>query len=909
MKTKLLRTILFCFACLLGSLAYGQTNLAGAVTDDLGDPLVGATVLVTGTVTGTITDAEGSFQLSTSKALPFTIRVSYIGYSSVDIEVTEAAQNISVVLEANVETLAAITVSAASRSDESKLEAPVTVEKLDLSDLRSTPAFNAYGALSTLKGVQTNDGSLTFSSINTRGFADMQNWRFVQLIDGMDASAPGLNYPIGGVSGPADIDIASIELVPGANSALYGANAFNGLLDIKTKSPFFYQGLSAYVKTGVTVQDAGGTNPLLDFGFRYAKAFNDKFAFKVNVGYLTATDWTADDESFYINQTRALDPEPFLSLPRNDPNYDAVNVYGDEVVANVDLDGSGTLTPINRTGIAEEDIVDYDVYTFKGDLALHYRLTENIEASYSYRYLESVSILRHTTIYPLVGFNQDFHRLEIKGSNWNLKAFRTQEDAADSYAMLVTGSFIEQGRKSNEAWAADYGNAYQGTVAGVTGGSHDAARLYADRDMPAPGSAEFNALRDATLNNPNIATGGSKFIDNSSLTSVDGNYDFTSINDVIDLQTGFRYRRYSLDSEGQLFNDGEAGFGEPIPVDEYGIYLQAGKKLASDRVHIRGSIRYDKHQDFDGRFTPRLSGVFALDNDRKHFFRSSFQTGFRNAASQEGYINLDIGSAILLGGIENNLRNLNVPTQTGTINGVDLHANLVTIGSFFAFAGSGFSDPSLLVAANLDFLEQEKNTTWEIGYRGIIADKLLVDLNYYNTTYKDLIVRITTFALETGRAYAVYTNIDDDVSSDGIGAQFDYLIGNGFKAGINYTYTNFDADEAVENNPGFLPSFNTPENRLNLSFSGTNVASTNFGFNLKYRYWDDYVWQSPFGASTIESAGVVDLALTYQIKNIQSMVKVGASNLFNEEYRTVYGGPNIGSIFYVSLTYDQMFVR
>ena len=898
------------FSMLLLSSAFlmAQTTVSGVITDNSSEPLIGVNILVLGTVSGTITDFDGNFELTTSKEVPLTLEISYTGFSSKQVEITQSGQRLELTLEEASETLGEVVVSAASKVDESIMEAPVTIEKIDLRELRTTPSFDAYGALSSAKGVQTNNGSLTLNSINTRGFADMQNWRFVQLIDGMDAQAPGLNYPLSGNSGPADIDIASLELVPGANSALYGANAFNGLLVLKTKNPFFYQGLSAYVKGGVTVQDAGGTNPLTDIGLRYAKSFNDKFAFKVNFGLLNGTDWTANDDSYYINLARSANPDPFLSLPRNDPNFDAVHVYGDEVQAQVDLDGSGTTTPINRTGIKEADLVDYNTQLLKADGALHYRINDNIEASYAYRYIRGDAILRHTTTYPFVDFTQQFHRIELNGNNWNIRWFNSAEDAGDTYAMLNTGRFVETGRKSNEAWGTDYGAAFRGEVSDITAGNHDAAREYADRDMPAIGSDIFNRLRSETLANTNFATGGSKFIEKSSISYVGANYSFASLADVLDLQIGGNYRVNKLNSLGRLFNDGELGFNEPIPLDEFGFYVQAGKKLWNDRLHLRGSLRYDKHQDYDGKVTPRLSAVVGLDEEKTHNLRASYQTGFRNPGGQEGYINLDIGSAILLGGVPNNINNYKYQRPDGNVvNGPELFEGLITLGSYLAFLGSG--DPSVFVPANLNYLVQEKNTTYEIGYKGLVGKKLFIDANYYNTSYQDLIVRVTTVSPTAGRVYAVYTNIEDDVTSNGFGLGLDYLIGKGFKAGFNYTYTSFDAEEAVKNQPGFLPSFNTPENRFNISFSGSNVGNSNIGFNLKLRQWDAYTWQSPFGAGDIEGKAIVDLALTYKLTNIQSMIKLGASNLLNNEYNTVYGGPKVGSIYYISWTYDQMFSR
>lgn len=898
---------------LFTTMGFSQNSIKGIVQDGDGEALIGAAVLIEGTVVGTVTDIDGSFELRTSMEYPLNLVISYTGYAAKTIPVDGSSESITIALEQSSQTLDAVTVSAASRVDENILEAPVTIEKVDLTELRSTASVDAYGTLYSLKGVQANTGSLTFTSVNTRGFADMQNWRFVQLLDGMDASAPGLNYPVGGNSGPADIDIASMELVPGANSALYGANAFNGLLSIKTKSPFYYTGLSAYAKGGVTSQKNVGGNPLLDFGFRYAQNINDKFAYKLNFGYMMATDWEANDESHYVSNTQAAMADELRARPRNHPNYNATNVYGDEVVVSgIDI-GNGETVAVNRTGIAERDIIDYDVNVIKGDASLHYRIADNVEASYGYRFIQSDGILRHTTIYPLSNFRQQFHRAELKGSNWNVKGFYSVEDAQDSYAMLVTGAFIEQGRKSNEDWGSDYGAAFRGEITGIAAGDHDAARSYADRDMPSVDSEAFQNLRDETLNNPNIATGGSKFIDNTSLISVDGNYDFTFIEKILNLQLGANYRRFRLDSEGQLFNDGAEGFGEPIPVSEFGAYIQAGKKLAKERLHLRGSIRMDKHQDFNVKFTPRISAVVGLDKKKKHNFRTSFQTGFRNPGSQEGYINLGIGGALaptyLLGGIENNINNLTVPGANGPVSGADLHAGLVTVESFLAFLGGGSTDPSLLVPANLEYLKQEKNNTFEIGYKGIFGDKVLVDLNYYNTSYDDLVVRINTVSPATGRIYAVYTNVSERVTSNGFGAGIDYLIGKGYKAGINYTYTSFDATEAVENNPGFLPSFNTPKNRFNISFSGSSIAGSNFGFNIKYRYWDAYTWQSPFGVGDIDSGNVVDLALSYKIPKLQSNIKLGATNLTGNNYRTVYGGPEVGSVYYISWTYDQMFSK
>jgi outer membrane receptor protein involved in Fe transport len=81
-----------------------------------------------------------------------------------------------------------------------------------------------------------NTSSLSFKSVNTRGFATVANTRFMQLVDGMDNSSPLLNFVLGNLIGVSEIDVQSVELLPGASSALYGANAFNGILFMTSKS-------------------------------------------------------------------------------------------------------------------------------------------------------------------------------------------------------------------------------------------------------------------------------------------------------------------------------------------------------------------------------------------------------------------------------------------------------------------------------------------------------------------------------------------------------------------------------------------------------------------------------------------------------------------------------------------------
>ena len=227
-----------------------QKTITGTVQDENGMPLLGVNVLIKDTNTGTTTNFDGNYTLTVDQDPPFSIRISYTGFEAQTIEITSNNQTVDVTLAEGNE-LDEVVISA-SRTPERVFESPVTVERFGIKEVKNTPSADFYGGLENLKGVDINTNSLTFKSINTRGFASFANTRFMQLVDGMDNSAPALNFPLGNLLGMVETDVQSVEILPGAASALYGANAFNGILFMRSKSPFDHQGISAYAKGGVT---------------------------------------------------------------------------------------------------------------------------------------------------------------------------------------------------------------------------------------------------------------------------------------------------------------------------------------------------------------------------------------------------------------------------------------------------------------------------------------------------------------------------------------------------------------------------------------------------------------------------------------------------------------------------------
>jgi len=234
--------IFFAFVLFCTTAMVAQTTVTGIVKDaKTGETLLGANIKISRKAVGTTTDFDGNFTLKVADAPPFTIEISMLGFKTEKVEITKNNQVVNVSLTENATSLDEVVISA-SRTPERILESPVTVERLDARAIKNTSSPSFYDGLENLKGVDINTNSLTFKSVNTRGFATFANTRFMQLVDGMDNSSPALNFAIGNLLGMSELDIATVEILPGASSALYGANAFNGIMFMRSRSPFEDQG-------------------------------------------------------------------------------------------------------------------------------------------------------------------------------------------------------------------------------------------------------------------------------------------------------------------------------------------------------------------------------------------------------------------------------------------------------------------------------------------------------------------------------------------------------------------------------------------------------------------------------------------------------------------------------------------
>ncbi|WP_266367835.1 TonB-dependent receptor [Tellurirhabdus rosea] len=959
MKQTITRTVWALLLALTTAGAWAQTNLTGRVTDaGTKEGMPGVNIIVKGRSVGTTTDSKGRFQLNTTVPTPLTLVFSSVGYTAFE-EVVNGSGEVNVELNESF-VLADEVVVSASRVEESITKAAVTVEKLSARQFQQSPAATPFDALQNIKGVDLLTQSLSFKSVNIRGFGANNNNRFVQLTDGMDNRSPGLGFGFGTVAGVSDLDIESIEIIPGASSALYGPDALQGLMLTTSKNPFTYQGLSAQVKIGANNfgKDNFGPKLYTDVALRYAKQLGDRFAFKVNFQRLDGTDFVADDYSdryhrgrdgfFTRESTRNNLATGIGYAGNNDPNtnfqYDGVNIYGDDF-----NNASAFRFPANhpvaalrnqlvtRTGYTEIDLLGNNgkVFNTRTNASLHYKVTDKIEASIGW-YYGNGNFIR------TAGFREyfpNYHRHQIKaelrGDNFFLRAYTTQQ-RAEGWNIGQTAVAINNAWKPLNTWAADFATAYA-----ANGGNIGAARNTANAGRYAPGSAEFNRVRDliaGTWTNetveiaPGVRAPGRRFRDNSQMFHYEGMYNFKNQIKFAEIIAGASLRRFLLESGGTSFP--RKPDGSEFTINEYGAYVQASKEIrVADVLTVKPTVavRYDKNQYFKGGFTPRASAVVSIG---QHNFRGSWQSAFRNPSP--GQLLAFPARA----------------TDAGEVGGSEAAvtgANLIQNRPYFEndvqdFLAGRITEQQLrdrAYVADPNAFTTEKIRTWEVGYKTLLNNRLFVDAFLYRSRYTDFIAaqnmrqplngQIADLRqTSTFRTLQVNFNNFNEIFVNGWGLGLDYALGAGFTLGGNYArqvgfITSRDARGNINKNragedivkrrmsdPDVADFgrnfFISPENRYNVSFGNPRLKGTNLGFNVTYR-WTDRTWVeqgTTAGDIWLPSWTSLDAQVSYRVPKLKSIVKLGGSNILNQYYAQGYGLARVGGLYYLSLTFDEL---
>jgi len=207
-----------------------EINISGTVTDENGEPLIGATVMVKGTSTGTATDIDGNFRLNNVKSNA-NLEIRYVGYNPVTVEVKgQTVINVQMTAESNtLEDLVVIGYGTQKKSDVTG-----AVSHIGSDELQTRPVNNAFEALQGKAAgvdITSNERPGTVGSIRIRGERSLTASNDpLYVVDGVPLmSASGIE-----TLNPRDIE--SIDILKDASAtAIYGSRGANGVVIVTTK--------------------------------------------------------------------------------------------------------------------------------------------------------------------------------------------------------------------------------------------------------------------------------------------------------------------------------------------------------------------------------------------------------------------------------------------------------------------------------------------------------------------------------------------------------------------------------------------------------------------------------------------------------------------------------------------------
>jgi outer membrane receptor protein involved in Fe transport len=922
-----MRYLIITFLLLSCLATRAQNVISGSIIDENNaEPLIGATVVIKGTNEASAVDINGNFKIETKQNFPLTIVITFLGYNTKEIIVNEPTDKLKVKLSSNEVALKAVEVSDIRISEKQK-QAALTVEAMDLIAIKEVAGGNFYEGLANLKGVDITAASLGFKVINTRGFNSTSPVRSLQLIDGVDNQSPGLNFSLGNFLGSSDLDVMKVDIIAGASSAFYGPNAFNGVINMTTKSPWQFPGLSVSAKVG--------ERNLNEYAVRWAdviknKAGKEKFAYKFNFFTMKANDWEATNYNPTIDSKKGSN---------NPGGYDAVNIYGDEALGGgndytsyanqINYPGLGV---IYRNGYKEEDLVNYKTENIKTQASIHYKITDKIEVLVAGNYSKGSTIYQGDNRYALKDIQFYQARFEIKQDNkFFLRAYTTGEDAGDSYDIVQTAFKMSTLSKPDIDWIKRYqqywasnvrkyirqlpdfpkppgvGQVYDTAAANVILNDyqnllavyHIDARNYANQSTTTypnaeykVGSTQFDSLYNR-ITSRRFNEGGSKFFDRSKLYHIAGEYKFTP--KWLDITVGGNARWFMPDSKGTIFSDtlinrydtladklinDNAPF-KKITNFEFGTYLGLEKKLFSEKVRTTATVRMDKNVNFNYIVSPAISIVY--NPFKNHTARVSFSSALRNPTLADQYLYYNVGRAILL----------------GNINGFE---NLVTVSSLRKYIDKPAQDSTVLERFDVDPIRPERVKTIELGYRATLWNKIYIDAGYYYSFYRDFIGYKIGVDLKTApfvrvgpgtQIYRVAANADGLITTQGVSIGANYYFTSKMAINGNYSWNvlNLSGDDDQ-----IIPAFNTPANKFNIGLSGRDLVShinigklisrlPNFdikywGFNINYKWVEGYTFTgSPQFTGDLPSYDMIDAQINIRIPKLKSTFKLGASNL------------------------------
>lgn len=927
---------------------FAQRTITGTVKDEKsGETMPGVNITVKGTTTGAVTDIDGKYSLTIPDDATHII-FKYVGYQDMEVEIGSQTK-IDIKIKRTAIDLNPVVISA-SRKEEKVMSAPASVSVIEAKEVNSrvytTPAEYVTGTA----GVDVIRTGIATNNIVTRGFNNIFSGALMTLMDYRIASIPSLRVNVGILVPVNNHDIERVEVLKGPASAMYGPNSANGVVHYITRSPL---DIEKDAQTDVNLT-AGERNI---FGGHFRSAVKLKKAkensplqigFKISGNYVQGHEWKYRDpnepDSAIFGITTTKGRIPYYANGEQVPD--------DSIAAGV----KGDLVPNHRNNFLRN---------YSSDARLDFRFNQTTELILSGGFSSATGIeLTGLGASQVKDWTYWYTQARFRHKNLFFQAYMNSSNAGGTYLLRSANYIVDQskfyvaqiqhssqiGEKLRFIYGADMLLTRPDTKGTING-------KYEDDDN----FSEFGGYVQGEWDISKIfKLVGSGRIDKHSFVE----QPFVSPRAALVIKPDARNnvrlsfnRAFSspsaLNTSLDVLESKDAFGYTAVPGIPYGI---DGRGVGNRFGFIWGRDEFGTLQ-FRSPFTPLVN-----PNGTVADYWSLNNSTFNNQALQP--VGQIIAANMIAQGVPANLANTIVtelynPNGTGNIGN-----NLIMLDlDQRAFLPENAVDPNNL--KDIPKIKNQTTVTYEIGYSGIIKDRLMLTIDLYRSDIKDF---VSALQLQTPNVFLNYEDllalfqqridsssapnfaqilnfVFDNTANGGNGngtaadelakltsgvpigtvspqfaddpsllltyGNFGNITVYGFDVGAKFyftenlrigaTYSFVNKDEFITD--GILIPLNAPRHKTGVSLQ-YDWKKIGFDIGLRWRWQDAFPANSGVFVGNVNAINQIDGTLTYTLPFLKAMkLNVTVTNILNNKIREFPGAPYLGRLTIGRLSY------